>query len=57
VRLRPVIFVALHSVEQREKCAALLKAVDYAVYDLKGQGVDGVPSIDEIYALPVNGAA
>ncbi|MBF6571126.1 MAG: FkbM family methyltransferase [Candidatus Binataceae bacterium] len=49
---RPVIFVALHSIEQRAKCAALLRAARYVVYDLKGQPVDGVPSGDEIYATP-----
>ncbi len=51
---RPVVFVALHSDEQRTKCAALLKAAGYAVYDLRGQPVDGVPSIDEIYAVPTS---
>jgi hypothetical protein len=46
-----VIFVALHSQEQREKCAAILKAADYLIYDLKGQPVNGVPSFDEIYGV------
>ena len=50
--VRPVIFVALHSIEERAKCAALLRAACYSVYDLKGQSVDGVPSGDEIYAVP-----
>lgn len=27
-------------------------AAGYAIYDLKGQSVDGVPSGDEIYAAP-----
>jgi hypothetical protein len=44
--------MALHSLEHREQCAALLKAADYTVYDPKGQTVDGVPSIDEIYFMP-----
>jgi hypothetical protein len=47
--------MTLHSLEQREHCAALLKAVDYAVYDPNGQIVDGVPSIDEIYCVPGSG--
>jgi len=49
---RPVVFVALHSDKQSTKCTALLKAAGYAVYDLKGQSVNGVPSGDEIYAVP-----
>jgi len=50
----PVVFVALHSEEQRQICAALMKVAGYAVYDLTGQPVDGVPSGDEIYALPAS---
>jgi len=51
---RPVVFVALHSEEQRTKCAALLKAAGYAICDLEGQPVKGVPETDEIYAVPAS---
>lgn len=49
---RPVVFVALHGIEQRDECAALLSAAGYAICDLKGQPVKSVPETDEIYAVP-----
>jgi FkbM family methyltransferase len=52
--VRPVIFVALHSIEQREKCAALLRAAGYAICDLEGRPVKGLPETDEIYAMPAS---
>jgi FkbM family methyltransferase len=50
--VRPIVFVALHSIEQREKCTALLREAGYTIYDLKGRLVRGEPETDEIYALP-----
>jgi FkbM family methyltransferase len=51
---RPVVFVALHSLRQREKCAALLGAAGFAIHDLEGQLVEGAPETDEIYAVPAS---
>jgi FkbM family methyltransferase len=49
---RPVVFIALHSVEQREVCATLLKQVGYAIYELGGGALNDSIDVDEIYALP-----
>ena len=49
--VRPVVFIALHSPEQSKICAAILDAADYRVYDLSGQRVHGIPTVDEIYAV------
>lgn len=46
----PVVFVALHSDEQRTNCAALLRQAGYAVYDLGGAALNGAIAVDEIYA-------
>jgi FkbM family methyltransferase len=51
---RPVVFVALHSNEQRRKCAAILRVAGYTICDLQGQPVKGVPETDEIYAVPTS---
>jgi FkbM family methyltransferase len=53
---QPVVFVALHGSQQRAACPELFRAAGYAVYDLDGQVIEGIPSVDEIYALPANGA-
>jgi hypothetical protein len=50
----PVVFVALHGQEQREKCPALLGAAGYPIYDLEGQPVKGTPETDEVYAVPTS---
>ncbi len=47
---RPVVFVALHSPEQRENCAMLLREAGYAIYDLSGVTLNGPIEGDEIYA-------
>jgi FkbM family methyltransferase len=49
---RPVVFVALHSDEQREKCATLVEQAGYTIYDLSGAALNGSIAADEIYALP-----
>jgi len=51
-KAHPVVFVALHSHEQRALCLAILSKAHYRCYDLRGQPVDG-SSLDEIYALPL----
>jgi FkbM family methyltransferase len=55
---RPIIFVALHSQEERANCAALLQRARYRLYDLSGNQSDRIES-DEIYALPqeISGAS
>jgi FkbM family methyltransferase len=50
---RPVLFVALHGDEQRKACAIILRDAGYSIHDLDGQRLSGAPSVDEIYALPV----
>jgi FkbM family methyltransferase len=50
---RPVLFVALHGDEQRKACAIIFRDAGYSIYDLDGQRLSGAPSVDEIYALPV----
>jgi methyltransferase FkbM-like protein len=50
---RPVLFVALHRDEQRKTCAIILRDAGYSIHDLDGQRLGGTPSVDEIYALPV----
>jgi len=50
--IRPVVFVALHGQEQREACVATLRDAGYDICDLEGQSVDGMRSVDEIYAVP-----
>jgi FkbM family methyltransferase len=49
---RPIVFIALHSVKQREFCATLLKQVGYAIFDLGGVALNDSIDVDEIYALP-----
>jgi FkbM family methyltransferase len=51
--VRPVLFVALHGDEQRKACAIILRDAGYSIHDLDGQRLSGAPSVDEIYALPV----
>lgn len=51
---RPAVFVALHGLEQRDICAAILKATGYCIYGLDGQPINGIPTVDEIYALPAS---
>jgi len=50
---RPVLFVALHGNEQRKTCAIILRDAGYSIYGLDGQRISVAPSVDEIYALPV----
>jgi hypothetical protein len=50
---RPVLFVALHGDEQRKACAIILRDAGYSIHDLDGQRLSGAPSVDEIYALPI----
>jgi hypothetical protein len=49
---RPVLF-ALHGDEQRKACAPILRDAGYSIHDLDGLRLSGAPSVDEIYALPV----
>ena len=51
-KAHPVVFVALHSDEQREACATLLGQAGYAIYDLSGAALNGSINVDEIYAQP-----
>lgn len=51
---RPVVFVALHSDEQRTNCAALLRQAGYAIYDLAGAALKKAVAVDEIYAVPAS---
>jgi FkbM family methyltransferase len=55
-KTQPVVFVALHGSQQREECPELFREAGYAVYDLDGQLIDGISPVDEICALPANGA-
>jgi FkbM family methyltransferase len=48
----PVLFLALHGEEQRQECAALLRAADYGLYALDGTHIGGPILTDEIIALP-----
>ena len=50
--VRPVVFVALHSVQQREICGTLLRQSGYSIYDLDGVLLKGAIGVDEIYAQP-----
>jgi len=50
---RPVVFVALHSKQQRETCGTLLREAGYTIYDLDGVPLGGAIAIDEIYARPL----
>ena len=48
-----MVFVALHSDEQREACATLLGQAGYAIYDLSGAAPHSRSiNVDEIYAQP-----
>jgi hypothetical protein len=49
---RPVLFIALHSPEQKRLCQALLESYKYAIYSLEDQPIVGTLKTDEIYALP-----
>lgn len=49
---RPVVFVALHSAEEREHCAMFLREAGYDIYDLSGVALNNSIAVDEIYALP-----
>jgi FkbM family methyltransferase len=49
-RHRPVVFVALHSAEQKKFCGDLLRSLRYDLFDLAGNRIAGTPRIDEIYA-------
>ncbi len=49
---RPVVFVALHGVEQRHRCIELLLQVGYRLYELDGKPLTDASETDEIYALP-----
>ena len=51
---RPVVFVALHSDEQRGSCTALLRQAGYSLYQLDGAPLDDNRPTDEIYALPAD---
>ncbi len=51
-RARPIVFVALHSHNQKQLCAELLHAANYDLYDMAGIPIAGVPAADEIYATP-----
>jgi FkbM family methyltransferase len=48
----PALFLALHGEEQRQKCAALLRAAGYGLYALDGTHIGGPILTDEIVALP-----
>ena len=50
---RPVLFIALHGDEQCKTCASILRHAGYSIHSLDGQRLNGMPSVDEIYALPV----
>jgi FkbM family methyltransferase len=49
---RPVVFVALHSDEQRGSCRALLLQAGYSLYRLDGAPLEDDRPTDELYALP-----
>lgn len=49
---RPVVFVALHTDEQRAKCVEILGAAGYSIHLLDGRRIDGAFRGDEIYATP-----
>jgi hypothetical protein len=51
-RDRPVVFVALHSPEQRRLCAEILRSAGYSLRDLEHHPISGTPETDEIYAVP-----
>lgn len=51
-KARPVVFVALHSDEQRGSCKVLLRQAGYSLYQLDGAPFDDDRPTDEIYALP-----
>ena len=50
-RDRPVVFVALHSPEQKRLCAEILRSAGYGLRDLEDHPIAGTPEADEIYAL------
>ena len=54
---RPALFIALHGEEQRQECAVLLRAVDYGLYALDGNQIEGPILTDEIVALPMGSAS
>jgi len=49
---RPVVFVALHGIEQRHACVKLLRQSNYQLYELDGTPLADDARTDEIYALP-----
>ena len=49
---RPVIFLALHSVEHRSRCFTLLREHNYLLFDLTGRSLAREIDTDEIYAVP-----
>jgi FkbM family methyltransferase len=51
---RPVVFVALHSDQQRKICATLLRDAGYTIYALDGAPLEGAIAVDEIYARPLS---
>jgi len=50
-RHHPIVFVALHSDEQKKICGDLLRSLKYSLFDLAGNEIAGTPKTDEIYAL------
>ena len=54
---RPGLFLALHGEEQRQDCTVLLRAMDYGLYTLDGNQIEGPILTDEIVALPIGSAA
>jgi len=47
----PILFLALHDEEQKEKCFNFLMSAGYQPYDLKGTPLLGELKEDEVYAL------
>ncbi len=56
-RHRPIVFVALHGVEQAHRCAAIMRGAGDALYVMSGQVLAGDHDADEIYGLPQNSVA
>lgn len=56
-KYRPIVFVALHGMEQSQICVQILESVHYLLYDLGGRPLSGLSEIDEIYGLPEEHAA
>lgn len=51
-RHAPIVFVALHSDEQKRLCVGSLRTASYRTFDLAGRETGELPDTDEIYALP-----